>query len=115
MTSMDHVQRLPQATTLGFGFSCNENSVMLNPEDQVRNEVSTESVMDNEGNFPNCLVDWNFTTRPLMKVVDNTCMVERDLQSHGGTLVLENLDSGTRDEVLNVLFRHRERVILRIE
>jgi hypothetical protein len=108
-TLTDHTQFLPQATTLGFDISGNENSA------DVINEVSTRSIVENEGDF---LTDWNLT-RPSLKTVDETrtaSLLQADLPSGvGTTLVLENLDSETRDEVLNVLFKHRRRIAFRIE
>ena len=118
-TMTDHTQFLPPVTTLGFDISGNENSAAHCPEDNDRNEVSTGSMMGNGGDFPPCPVDWNLATRPSLKTGDKTqigSLPQRDLPSGGGTtLVLENLDSETRDEVLDVLFRHRRRIAFRIE
>lgn len=107
-TLTGHTQLLP-----GFDISGNENSA------NVRNDVSTGSMIENEDDFSKCPVDWDFTTRSSLKIVDKTqtgLLGQDDLSSSGGTtLVLENLDSETRDEVLNVLFRHRRRIAFRIE
>jgi len=118
-TMTDHTQFLPPATTLGFDISGNENSAELCAEDNDRNEVSTGSMVGNGDDFPHCPVDWNLTTRPSLNTGDKTrigALPQGDLPSGGGTtLVLENLDSETRDEVLDVLFRHRRRIAFRIE
>lgn len=112
----DNTQFLPQATTVEFNISGNENSTELCIDDDDGNGISTRWY---EGNFPLSTTDWNYITMPSLKTGDQsrTCSLPKsDHSSNGGTtLVLENLDSETRDEVMDVLFRDKRRIHFRIE
>jgi|SRR5579871_4169023 len=111
-TVTDHTQFISQMTALGFDISDNENST------DVRNDVSTESIIENGSNFSHVQADWNFTRHSVKNgdKMRTSSFGQNDLTSSvGTTLVLENLDSEIRDEILNVLFRHRRRITFRIE